>query len=378
MRSLTFIVFLFASLFSLSAQSIETDSIRYGWGPGVVGECVDASELHIRLQSRPYVVAGNSLYEVDYESTGYIKVMDFNTDVRCIGRVSWDYLSIWTNDEEYRYYPDSALLERFTAYGLLSPFLFHPIKDIAATRGAYGCTGHTEEHITHAATKVEDTVPSLKYEHTPVDEGLGRKYQINGIRTEELSRILRAVNLDPIAVSSLRECKIQEEDLAEYVQDVESRFGNASIDRRKRVVLPEAEIGEEEAFYLRLIPSFDTVNSDIVRAAIVANYESQWPSFGGDAYSVDIINEANDTIQCRSSSGGSTLPYNMPWTVRYNGAEFVSFNVELAYILTKMLWNDGKDWQVNPEVVHNPILLWTIANYLFREHQASHGLESPE
>ena len=372
MRSLIFAFLLIASLDGL-AQIPDAESNPYGWGPGEIGDSVDVEELPIRLESRNYRIAGNSLYKMNYRTGCCFKLNDLTFDVRAIYYgYTENYLTLWTSDEEYRYDVETSFIERFPAYGLLSPFLSRIVTNISAMRGYYGCFEASEENVTHTITESDEALPSLKYEHTPAEENHSKGYQINGVGADELTRILRVVNLEPHRVSALAEFDIQDEDLVEYASWVKEHpewLGNDGL--YWDADTSQAWRARVEEFYLGLINRFDTVGPDLVRDAILRQYDMGM-STSTQMYRVELVNGVDDTLRFSFTSNGYSTPYNLPWTIEYNGSSFMTFDADLARVLVKMLPKEEfEDESLNVEAFHKKMLLIAIANYLFAQQEKS-------
>ena len=279
MRTIIVIAFLIGSL-DLVSQSRETGIDRYGWGPGTIGECVDTNDLQTRLrttgfgipdstgESFYFRISGNSLYKGGSGSDCYVKVGDVYDDILGIDyNCMRHYITLWTSSDEYRYNVLTNVLERYSAYGLLSPFLARPVKGLSATSSVWGCFGGFDQNITYSATDSDDSFPSLKYEHKPRDMESYRGDGINRISGEKLVRILRGVNLEPNQIPSLADFDINEEDKIEYARQVKEDvrgFGWSKYD------MSSIDSAAATGFYLRLLPCFDTVSREVVRAARVS------------------------------------------------------------------------------------------------------------
>lgn len=384
MRLLT-ILFLLTAVIDLLSQDGHTDLHRYSIGPGVNGECVDADDLQIRLSTKGltfvgekgesccFNISGNSLYIEYSQSECYLKIGDIHDDVLGIAyNYRNEYLSIWTCNDEYRYVDSTGLIERFSFYGSLSSFLAYPVKSISAVCGIRNCFGVDEETITHVvsdpAPDSDSTFPSLRYEHKPVTDISDRGSHINEIDAGELARILRIVNVDPNRVPSLGDFDINEEDVAEYIRQVERRieWEKPELSRYGSTV---AEKEKSKEFYRGLLNCFDTVRSDVIQTVLLSLTWSRYSWRG--IYKVRVINEVNDTLLCFMYPSDLRQPYNLPWTIHYDGEEFQTFNVDLARILMKLL--PGHDLQPCKEAINKSQLLCDVADYLFAEKKAVQG-----
>lgn len=351
----------------MQSQNRDVLYIPYTLEQDLIGDCIDANDLQVQLQTRRYIVSGTSLYKAPSGSDCYIKVGDVDNDVVAIHYSYWRRcLVLWTTDDEFRYYDSSNVIERFSSYGLLSSFLARPIIGLSATRSYYGCFGGSTEEVMHPISTSEDALPSLRHEHRPSGMDPDRRYYANGVDAEELTRVLRIVNTEPNVVPSLAECDVDHGDIAEYARRVKEGIGTSwdlafAFERKT----PE-EKNQAKEFYLGLVNRFDTVRPNVVRAALMHHY-NLWTSTATMSSTVTIVNDFNDTLLLSFSSSGPSQPYNLPWTIQYGGEQFKTFNIDLARILMKMLPN--QDEPVNVEDTENPHLLHVIADYLYSKHQ---------
>lgn len=361
MRTLIFII-LFAG--SLSVQSQDRNGDHILEEPNVTDECVDDKDLLIHWEVADFIVSGNCLYKLVPQTDCYAKVGEVNGEVVGID-YSGDYLVLWTNNEEYRCPDSTGVIERFSAYSLLSPFLARPLKSIVAVQGVINCLGSKFDSVSRPVNSATDSLPFFKHEHRSSDLRSKRASQFNGADVGELIRVLRIVNTEPNRVPSLAEFKVSKEDLAEYTRRVKEDLGSR-WDFRHNDSDEKDKISRAKEFYLGLLPNFDTVSPNVLRAALLDHYNS-WASFASDHYSIEFVNDFNDTLSISFITNGPSPPYMLPWTISYGGVEFMSFNVDLARILMNMLPNNDEGESV--EAKENTALLFAIADYLYSKQR---------
>ena len=372
-----------------TAQPSDSEFLPFDADSGMVGECVDTADLAPRLSIRAnggrYYVAGRSLYIdtahrflSDDRSRCLVKVADFDFEILGLdmgGGLFNQYLELWTGTETYRYDLRRGDVERFTAEGLLSSFLLHPIISATGVKGGYGCHGAgSRESVTHEAVEVDTTLPSLRHEHRPTSvRGEGRR-EVNGVDLEELTRALRSVNLNPDRVPSLDECLIPDEDLTAYVERVKREVAQwEEIQERgeENVLWYDLAWGalpttHSRDVYLGLVPGIDTVSPEVLREALRTHRDGSGWTFTSYAR-VTLVNEANDTLHISFSIDGMGQPFNLPWKITRDTVEFRTYNIDLARLLMKLL--PESEWR--RDVNENVQLLYVIAAYLDRTRSAT-------
>lgn len=351
---------------------------------GIVGECVDTADLAPRLSIRAnggrYYIAGRSLY-VDTahrfwgegRSGCLVRVADFDFEVLGLdkgGDPSNQYLELWSGTETYRFDLRTRGLERFSVEGLLSSFLLHPIVSATGVKGGYGCHGAgSRTSVTYEAVEVDTTLPSLRHEHRPGSVGVEGRWEVNCVDLEELTRALQSVNLDPDRVPSLAECLIPEADVTAYTERV-----------RRQVVKWEEiqERGEDNVLwfdldwgalptthsrdvYLSLASIIDSVSPEVLREALRTHRDGAESTFRRYAR-VTLVNEASDTLHITFSTDGMRQPFNLPWTISYDRAQFHTYSIELARLLMKLVPESERQRDVSENVQ----LLYVVAGYLYR------------
>jgi len=223
----------------------------------------------------------------------------------------------------------------------------------------------SDGEVTHPVDDLRDSLPSLRHEERPFGSSSNGVYRHEEADARVLIRILRIVNIEPNARPSLADFDIGEEDIAEYVRQVEEgankEFGGFFT---LSTEAPEWKNASNE-FALGMIPRFDTVSPGVVCASVMRwAHGISWTSTRRS--SVVILNDVNDTLSLSFETSSRGRPYNLPWTVRYAGEEFQTFNAALARILTQLL--PDNDERVSVEPVENPLLLHAVADYLYAEH----------
>lgn len=325
-------------------------------------DCIPLDDKSVRAQVSYYVVSDTVLYkqrrqncfESVVEVADGVVAMHFNWNTQC--------LILWTATDEYRYYDSSGVIETYTSYGLLSPFLSRPVKTILASYNVSGCEDSYYEEANISVVDGDKGFPSLRHEHRSTEGS--PIASSNSVSVTDIGRILRTVNLEPDLPQSLADCNIDEDDFSEYARQVRDEKGVSFqfFWKEGDSTLNVAE--QEKAFRLGLLECFDTVSFDVIRAALT---QQRWTWTTTSRSELVFVNDVNDTLYATYITNGGSMPYHLPWKIRYGGEEFYSFNIDLARILMKMLPNRSET--MDTESAQNVHLLHVIADYLYSKHQ---------
>lgn len=162
---------------------------------------------------------------------------------------------------------------------------------------------------------------------------------------------------------------IDEQDIAEYAQQIKEDIENSVDDEWNSYGQTATERARTQEFYPGLRSCFDTVGPDIVQGTLVISF-NLWSSLVSNKYEIEVINDINDTARFISLSDS---PYHLPWSIKWGGITFETFNIELAKVLMSMFLNHGEP--IHTEATENPRLLRLVADYLYIEYKTVHKEE---
>ena len=127
---------------------------------------------------------------------------------------------------------------------------------------------------------------------------------------------------------------------------------NGYLDRKKII---------NKDYYYSVLSRFDSLDSKII-SAIFNQREGMW-STTSNWFTIQIINQNNDTLNISRNYYVSTLPWNLPWQFEYNGQHFNSYNIEFSRFIETCIPDNFMD----KGAFDNSILIMEIADYLWNK-----------
>jgi len=264
--------------------------------------------------------------------------------------ILWDgikdnYLYSLKDHTPQKYFPESPL----------KIFLSSPVKILSINSGSQGCFHSVNNEVNYE--RVNDcTFATTKFSvnHYYDKEPSTFKNKVNG---NDLTNALATINATPSGIPSLKDFKISEKDKKNYLALVDKQLKSKDYDDlngKKKI---------NKTSYYSVPPMLDTLNGSII-TAILNQRERVW-STTSNWFTIQIINENNDTLNISRNYYLSTLPWNLPWKFEYNGLNFNCYNIEFSRFINACIPDNFMD----KEVFDNKILIMQIADYLYNKKE---------
>jgi len=262
--------------------------------------------------------------------------------------ILWDgvrdnYLYSLQGHEVKKYFPKSPL----------NLFLTSPIKVFTINSGSQGCFHNTSDVVSY--DRINDS--TFATSKLSMNQYQGKEYSKfnKKISSTTLSNTLITINSNPSEIPTLNDFNITEQDKKNYLSLVDKRLKGKDyeyLNRKKKV---------NKDFYYAVLSMLDTLDNNII-SAILNQQEGVW-STTSNWFTIQIINQNNDTLNITRNYNISSLPWNLPWQFEYNGLHFNSYNVEFSRFIDTCIPDNFRD----KGFFDNSILIMEIADYLWNK-----------
>lgn len=251
----------------------------------------------------------------------------------------------------YRYSLKDHKAKRYFPKSPLKFFLASPAEAFTINSGSRGCFHNTSNIVSYE--KLNDSIfatLTLSVNHYSDEEPSKFKNKVN---RSSLSKALTNINSNPSEIPLLKDFKITAQDKKNYLSMVDSRLKRKNddyLDRRKKV---------NKEFYYSVPSMLDTLDKDII--STILNQREAMFSTTNNWFTVQIVNQNKDTLSISRNYYISSLPWNLPWQIEYNGLNFNSYSVEFSRFIDSCIPEKFMD----KGVFDNSLLIMEIADYLW-------------
>lgn len=299
-------------------------------------------------------INGNQIYLADDNKRKWYRenVLDFNiTDFKLLNdsvAILWDgkknnYTYSLIDHKAKQYFPETPL----------ETFLASPIKAFILNSGSQGCFHGYNNEIRYE--RVNDSI----FETTTTSTNSSREKKSsnfqNKISNSSLTKILTDISSNPSAVPSFKDFQITDADKKEYLTMVDDKIKSKETDylgRKKKI---------NKDFYYSVPAMLDTLNNSVI--ATILNQQEGWTSTTSNWFTIQTINQNNDTLNIVREYYVKTLPWNLPWKFEYKGEHFNCYNIEFSRLIHSCIPDDFTD----KRVFSNSCLIMEVADYLWNK-----------
>jgi hypothetical protein len=279
--------------------------------------------------------------------------VDFNiSDAKLLNdtmAILWDGIK---NNYLYSLHDHTAKIY-FPANPLL-PFLQYPVKSFVISSGSRGCFHYISYTIKYRK-KDNNTFESSGLEINNSYKKNKPVIFISNVNSDSLTQILSTINSDPAKIPELSDFKITESDKKNYkvlVNTLLQSKESYSFQQKKKI---------NKEFYYSIPTVLDTIKSLSIKDILdqqegITSTTSNW-------FSIQLINQNNDTINVARNFYASTMPWNFPWKVHYKDLNFNSYSIDFSKFIKSCIPDDFIDKQV----FDNKFLIKEIADYLYNK-----------
>lgn len=301
-------------------------------------------------------INGNQIYLADDNERDWYRenALDFYIkDFRLLNdsvAILWDgkknnYIYSLSDHTPKQYFPETPL----------KTFLASPIKTFIINSGSQGCFhGYNDE------VRYERVNDSIFKTTTASANGFREKKSSNfknKISSSVLTTVLTDISSNPSAIPTFKDFHITDSDKKNYLTMVDNQLKSKKtdyFDRKKKI---------NKNFYYSVPAMLDTMDNSIIQS-VLNQTEGGW-STTSNWFTVQIINQNNDTLNIVRSYYMKTLPWNLPWKFEYNGQYFNCYNIDFSRFINACIPDNFTD----KGVFNNSRLIMEVADYLWNKEE---------
>lgn len=259
--------------------------------------------------------------------------------------ILWDgiktnYIYSLSDHTPKKYFPDTPL----------KPFLTSPIKTFIINSGSQGCFHSYNDEVRYERINdsiFETTIASFNGYRDKKSSNFSNK-----ISGSLLTTLLTDISSNPSAIPTFKDFCISDNDKKYYLTMVDNQIKNKKVNyfgKRKKII---------KDFYYSVTSMLDTLDNSIIET--ILNQPEGWTSTTINWFTIQIINQNNDTLNIVRSYYVKTLPWNLPWKFEYKGQYFNCYNIDFSRFVNSCIPEDFWD----KGVFNNGFLIMEVANYL--------------
>lgn len=242
---------------------------------------------------------------------------------------------------------------------LLGEFLDYEFSSIEFSIVHSGCFHHQSYEL-----KLTRRGDVFYGEHVGLVEGLEASEEDVEIEldADEVYRVFRELNKNPVSPPTLDEIEISEEDKEGYRSFIRTMFiPTEGVTTRRDLWSDDQELMEK---MLRLPEHLDTIPAEIVRMVLQRDFGGWCTS--STQFNIRVVNENNDTLQVfhinsRCGSAQPDSPFYFPWIVRTDEDFYYdSYNLGIPELFRTV---GSKIWSGEMDALRSKWLLAALAQY---------------
>ena len=165
------------------------------------------------------------------------------------------------------------------------------------------------------------------------------------------------ISSNPTVIPTFKDFRITDSDKKNYLEMVDNQLKSKEtdyLDNKKKI---------NKDFYYTVPAMIDTLNNSVI--ATILNQREGWTSTTSNWFTIQIINQNNDTLNIVRSYYVETLPWNLPWKFEYNGQHFNCYNIDFSRLVYSCIPDDFTD----KGVFNNSLLIMIVADYLWNKEE---------
>ena len=299
---------------------------------------------------------GNQIYLADDNKREWYRenALDFNiSDFRLLSdsvAILWDgkknnYIYSLSDHTPKQYFPETPL----------KTFLASPIKTFIINSGSQGCFHSYNDEVRYE--KVNDSIFETKNASANGYKEKKSSNFKNKISNSALTTVLTDISSNPTVIPTFKDFRITDSDKKNYLEMVDNQLKSKEtdyLDNKKKI---------NKDFYYTVPAMIDTLNNSVI--ATILNQREGWTSTTSNWFTIQIINQNNDTLNIVRSYYVETLPWNLPWKFEYNGQHFNCYNIDFSRLVNSCIPDDFTD----KGVFNNSRLIMKVADYLWNKEE---------
>lgn len=299
---------------------------------------------------------GNQIYLADNNERDWYRENVVNFYINDFKLINDNIAILWDGiKNNYVYSLSDHTAKLYFPETPIKTFLDSPIKTVIINSGSQGCF-----HSNNDEVRYESVNDSILETTTTSNNNYREKKSLNfknKINTQALTTILTDINSNPSAIPSFKDFHITDSDKKNYFTLVDNRLKNNEIDYfeyKKKI---------NKNFYYSVPKMLDTLSNNILEK--VLNKQENLTSTTSNWFTIQIINQNNETINITRSYYEKTLPWNLPWKFEYKGNHFNCYNIEFSKLINSYI----PDYFTDKNVFDNSPLIMEISDYLWNKKE---------
>jgi len=301
-------------------------------------------------------VNGNQIYLFENKNPDWYRENSLDFGVSDFMLLSDSVAILWDGiRNNYIYSLKDHLAKIYFPESPLKNFLASPVKAFTINSGSQGCFHSVSNTVSYEEAN-DSTFATSKVSVNHYQDKEPSKFK-NKVSRSPLSNSLMNINLNPSEIPSLKDFQINDQDKKNYLSMVDKRLKGKDddyLDRKKKV---------NKEFYYSVPSMLDTLDNAII-STILNQREGMW-STTSNWFTIQILNQNNDTINISRNYYVTTLPWNLPWQFEFNGLNFNCYSIDFSRFINSCIPDNFMD----KGIFDNSVLIMEIADYLWNKKE---------
>ncbi len=260
------------------------------------------------------------------------------------------------NNNNYIYSLNDHTSKHYFPETPLENFLASPVKALIINSGSQGCFHSYSDEVYYERVN-DSTFETTAISVNRYQEKKPSNFK-NKISSSVLTTVLTDISSNPTVIPTFKDFRFTESDKKSYLKMVDNQIANKEtdyLDRKKKSI--------NKDFYYSVPAMLDTLNNSVI--ATILNQQEGLTSTTSNWFTIQIINQNNDTLNILRSYYIKTLPWNLPWKFEYNGQHFNCYNIEFSRLINSCIPDNFTD----KGVFNNSRLIMEVADYLWNKKE---------
>ncbi len=297
----------------------------------------------------------NKLYIADDHTRDWYRENRFDFNIKEINLLNDSLAMFWDGKNNYLYSLKDHTPKLYFPETPLQSFLTSKVKTLTINAGSYGCFHNYNDEVRYVS--VNDTLLKSTEAQTHEARKIMTSKFNKHISKSSIANILSEINTQPTKMPKLNDFNITNADKKEYLLMVNKilRLDEADYFNTSNKISKD--------FYYSVPSKLDTLSNEIINNILIQ--DERWSSTTTNWFSVQLINQNNDTLNVNYQYYVESQPWNLPWTFEYKNQYFKCYNLDFSKLINESIPNNFTD----KEVLSNGRLIFRVAQYLWNlEH----------
>ena len=301
-------------------------------------------------------ITGNQIYLADDNNHDWYRENALEFSVSDFMLLNDSVAILWDGvKDNYLYSLKDHTPQKYFPEFPIKSFLDLPVKSFSINSGSQGCFHSVNNKVNYERIN-DSTFATATFS---VNDFMDKKpstfkNQVSGIT---LTNTLIAINSNPSVIPSLKDFQITEKEKQSYLTLVDKRLKDKGTDD----ISGKRKINKD--FYYSVLQMLDTLDNSVIQH-VLNQTETGW-STTSNWFTIQIINENNDTLNISRNYYINTLPWNLPWMFEYKGLNFNCYSINFSRLINSCI----PDKFMGKGAFDNSVLIMEIADYLWNKKE---------